>query len=124
VRIQTGFVVLGLLATVAAVASNPSTTKPVWILMVLPSPPILSVPLPVEKLLPAAYNSYSCLSLQAVAWYKKILPAVLFRRMGRRSAVRTKETLNGLRDCRALHRHKRHRLCGCLPRGLHSSAQG
>jgi len=61
--------------------------------MVLPSPLILSVPLPVEKLPPAAYNSYSCLSLQAVAWYKEFLPVVLFRRMGRRSAVRTKETL-------------------------------
>src|ERR1700676_4771995 len=109
-------------APTAAAASKPSTTKPVWILMVLPSPPILSVPLPVEKLPPTAYNSYSCLSLRAVAWYKQFLPVVLFRPMGRRSAVRTKETLNGLRDCRALHRHKRPRLRGCVPRGLYPSA--
>src|SRR5437016_1645703 len=111
-------------ATAVAAASSTRVTKQAWILMVIPSPPILSVPPPVEKLLPTAYNSSSCLSLRAVAWYKEFLPVVRFRQKGRWSAVRTKENLNGLRDCRAVHRHKRHRLCGCLPRGLHSSAQG
>src|ERR1700719_4432309 len=38
--------------------------------------------------------------------------------------ARTKETLNGLRDRRTLHRHKRQRLRGCLPRGLHPPPQG
>src|SRR2546421_13115857 len=96
-------------ASAVAAASKTRETKQACVLMVIPSPPILSVPPPVEKLLPAAYNSSRCLSLGAVAWYKEFLPVVRF---GRQSAVRTKETLNGLRDCRAVHRRKRYRLCG------------
>src|SRR6266852_1228373 len=111
-------------ARAVAAASKISATKQVWILMINPSALILFALLPVEKPLPPAYNSLSCLSRRAAAWYKEFLPVVLFRWTGHRSAVRTRETLNGLRDCRAVHRHKRHRLCGRLPRGLYSSAQG
>src|SRR6266851_5031867 len=111
-------------ASAVAAASKASETKQVCILMVIPSVLILSAPLPVEKLPPTAYHSFSCLLLRAAAWYKEFLPVVLFPWMGHRSAVRTKETLNGLRDCRAVHRHKRHRVCGCLPGGLYPSAQG
>src|SRR5216683_3702018 len=111
-------------ARAAAAASKTSATKQVRILMAIPSALILSAPLPVEKLFPPAYNLLSGLSRRAAAWYKEFLPAVPFRWMGHRSAPGTKETLNGLRDCRAVHRHKRHRVCGCLPRGLHPYAQG
>src|SRR6266513_5244329 len=105
-------------------ASKTSERRQPAVLMVIPSALILSAPLPVEKLIPTAYNSPGCLSLRAVAWYKEFLPVVLFYRKGRRWAVRTKEILNGLRDRRAVHRHKRHRLRGCLSGGLHTSAQG
>src|SRR5467141_1000142 len=111
-------------APIPAAPSNTRKTMQLRILMVIPSALILSIPLSVEKLLPTTYNSLSCLSAPAAAWYKEFLPVVLFRWMSHRSTIRTKETLNGLRDCRAVHRHKRHRLCGCLPGGLHSSAQG
>src|SRR2546421_9682461 len=111
-------------ASAVAPASKTSDTKQVCILMVIPSPPILSVPPPVEKLLPAAYNSSSCLSLRAVAWYKEFLPVVWFCRKGASVVFPSKGDLDGLRDCRAVHRHKRHCVCGCLPGRLHSSAQG
>src|SRR5713101_6808768 len=111
-------------ARAVAAASKASKKRLVRILMTNPSALILSAPLPVEKPLPPAYNSLSCLSRRAAAWYKEFLPVVLFRWTGHRSAVRTKETLNGLRDRRAVHRHERHRLRGCLSGGLYPSPQG
>src|SRR5260370_11580088 len=107
----------------AAAPSNIRKPMQLRILMVIPSALILSIPLSVEKLLANTYNSLCCLSLPAAAWYKEFLPVVLFRWMSHRSTVRTKETFNGLRDCRAVHRHKRHRMRGCLSGGLYPSAQ-
>src|SRR5260370_23492126 len=69
-------------ARAVAAASKQSTAKPAWILMDIPSLPILSAPLRVEKLIPTAYNSSSCLSLRALACYKEFLPVVLFSRRG------------------------------------------
>src|SRR5712692_8719880 len=52
-------------ANAVAAPSNTTETRQVWILMVIPSALILSIPLPVEKLLPPAYNRLSCLSRPA-----------------------------------------------------------
>src|SRR5205823_6280532 len=66
-------------ASAVAAAIKASKNEEVRIFMCLPSPLIVSIHPPVEKLPPPAYNSLSCLSRRTAALYKEFLPVVLFR---------------------------------------------
>src|SRR5204862_7828638 len=112
-------------AAIAAAAARKTTrTKVVRILIGFPSISILLGRGGVEKAPAPAYNLLSCLLLVICRDITNFRCSYHFSVEGHRSAVAAKETLNGICDCRALHRHKRHRVRGCLPGGLHPSAQG
>src|SRR5215471_2676978 len=91
--------------------------------MVLPFPFILSIGRRLRNSRAPRTMSVAACRCKQPHGIRTVLPVIPLHRSSRRRALETKETLNGLRDRRTLHRHKRHRVRGRLPGGLHSPPQ-